>query len=407
MKRTSRFCFSSLLLLLCLCVATLRADDWPRWRGPQGDGISRETGLLDSWPEKGPAELWRIPLGGGFSSIVVVGNQAFTMYSNEHDELIGAFDVVAGKQLWSVKTDELYKNDSYGDGPRATPTVDDNRIYTLSGRGTLDCRAIAGGKLLWTKNLLKDFGAELPEYGYSSSPVILGGKLIVVVGAQKGKSLAALDKTTGKVLWTSLDDKIGYATPIQVSTDGTAQIIDLMGEAVVGVSAEDGREFWRTEWKTTLNANVATPIAHDNKLFISSGYGTGCALFALSAPGGKPGIEKLWANKNMKNYFSTSVLLDGNLYGLSDTLLTCVDFEKGTSKWKEHGFNRGSLIAADGKLFVLTERGMLVLGNASPKEFKEISKVQLFGNRTWTVPTLSAGRLFVRDEKEMVCLKVK
>jgi outer membrane protein assembly factor BamB len=231
--------------------------------------------------------------------------------------------------------------------------------------------------------------------------------LVVVVGARAGKSLAAVDKTTGEVLWTSLSDKAGYSTPGLVEVDGVSQLVVLMGEAVVGVSAEDGREFWRHPWKTTLDANVATPIFLDDRLFISTGYGTGAGMFKLSVKDGVPAAELLWKSRNMKNNFSTCVLFDGHLYGFNDRFLTCIEFDSGDVQWRERGFNHGSLLLADGKLIIAGERGTLALAEASPEAYREISSFRVFEGKWWTVPTLAGGKLFVRNDEELVCLNLK
>ncbi len=385
----------------------LGAADWPQWRGPKQDGVSLETGLLAKWPKAGPAELWRLPLGAGFSAVSVADNRALTMYGTPAGEFVVALDAASGKPLWKVRCGDLFLNDSYGNGPRATPTIDEGRVYALGGKGDLLCLEAATGKTVWALDLVKKFGGKIPEYGFSASPAVFGKLLVVNVGAEKGRSLAALDKTTGEVLWTSLADKPGYATPIRAEVNGVPQIIVLMGEALVSVSPEDGREFWRRAWKTEQNANVATPIFHQRHLFVSTGYDTGCALLELSAPSGKPAATLLWAGKQMQNYFSTSVLLDGHLYGFHNRLLTCMDFKTGETTWKQRGFNRGSLIAADGKLIIYGERATLALATASPLQYQELARAQVLDGKTWTVPTLSSGRLFVRNEEEMVCLKLK
>ena len=384
----------------------LRADDWPQWRGPRQDGVSLETGLLARWPASGPTELWRSPLGAGYSAVSVAGDRALTMYGTSAGEFVLALDAASGKPLWKVRCGDLFLSDSYGNGPRATPTINEGRVYALGGRGNLLCLDAVTGKTVWTLDLLEKFGGKVPEYGFSASPAVFGKLLVVDVGARGGRSLAALDKATGEVLWTSLADKPGYATPIRVEVDGVPQIVVLMGEALVSVSPEDGREFWRREWKTTLDANVATPLFHQGRLFLSTGYGTGCALLELSAPSGKPAATQLWAGKQMQNCFSTSVLVDGHLYGFHNTILTCMDFTTGEVKWKQRGFNRGSLIAADGKLIIYGERATLALAAASPVKYEEFSRAQVLDGKTWTVPTLSSGRLFVRNEQEMVCLKL-
>jgi outer membrane protein assembly factor BamB len=392
--------------LFPILVRTAPGDDWPQWRGPQQDGISRETGLLAKWPEKGPAELWRVPLGNGFSGVSVVGRRAFTLFGSADGEFAAAFNAADGKTLWKTRLGDLVKVPTYGDGPRATPAVESGRVYVLSGKGALACLDAADGHRLWGCDLLAKFGGEPPEYGFGASPVVMGDMLVVVVGARKGKSLAAFDKANGNVLWTALDDKIGYSTPREVAIDGTSQIIVLMGEALVGVSPKDGKEYWRREWKTEQDANVTSPVISGSRLFISTGYSTGCALFELSVKDGKPSAEKVWANKEMKNYFSTSVLVDNYLYGFNNNKLTCLDFRSGKAGWNSGGFNRGSLLAADGKLIIFGDKGLLALAEVSPDAYKELSKFQFCEARTWTVPTLSGGRLFVRNEKELACLQV-
>jgi outer membrane protein assembly factor BamB len=386
---------------LAFTVQTARGDDWPQWRGPRQDGISRETGLLAEWPEKGPAELWRVPLGNGFSAVSVVGERAFTLFGSTAGEFAAAFHVADGKTVWKTRLSDLLENPSYGDGPRATPAIDSGRVYVLSGKGALQCLDAADGKLIWGCDLLEKFGGKPPEYGFAASPVVMGDMLVVVVGAGNGKSLAAFDKANGKVLWTALDDKIGYSTPREVVVDGVSQIVVLMG-----VSSKDGKEYWRHAWKTEQDANVATPVISGNRLFISTGYSTGCALFALSVKDGKPAADKVWANKEMKNYFSTSVLVDGYLYGFNNNKLACLDFRTGKKKWDASGFNRGSLIAADGKLIIYGADGLLALAEISPAAYKELARFKFCDARTWTVPTLSGGRLFLRNEKELACLKV-
>jgi len=392
---------------LSLAVQTALGDDWPQWRGPKQDGISLETGLLAEWPKKGPAEFWRVPLGNGFSAVSVVGDRAFTLFGSEEGEFALAVNAADGKPLWKTRLSDLLKNASYGDGPRATPTVDAGRVYVLSGKGALRCLDVADGHVVWGCDLLEKLGGEPPEYGFAASPVVMGDMLVVVAGARQGKSLAAFDKADGKVLWTALDDKIGYSTPREVAIDGVPQIIVLMGEALVSVSPKDGKEYWRQAWKTEQDANVASPVIDGNRLFISTGYSTGCALFELSAKQGKPAVKKLWANKAMKNYFSTSVLVNGYLYGFNTNKLTCLDFRTGKAKWNAGGFNRGSLIAADGKLIIYGDQGLLALAEISPDSYKELASFKFCDERTWTVPTLSGGRLFLRNEKELACLKVK
>ena len=334
---------SSIVGLLIAIGATLaHADDWPQWRGPRQDGICRETGLLAKWPEKGPDQLWRVPLGDGFSAVSVVVGRAYTCFGSKNGEFAVCLDASNGKTLWKTRLGDHYTNGDYGDGPRATPTVDAGRVYVLGAKGALICIDASTGKQLWMDDLLELRGGKLPEYGFSASPVVVADRVIAVVGAGAGKSLAAYEKSSGKLLWTSLDNRIGYSTPRAVVVDGVPQLIVLMGEALVDVSPKDGKEYWHVPWKTELDANVATPVVAENRLFISTGYSTGGTLFGLSAKGGKPAAEKLWANKEMKNYIATSVLWDGYLYGFDNNKLCCQDLRTG----KANGGPTASIAAA-------------------------------------------------------------
>ncbi len=263
--------------LLAIMVQTALGEDWPQWRGPRADGISQETGLLAQWPEKGPAELWRVPLGNGFSAVSVAGERAFTLFGSPAGEFAAAFNVADGKSLWKTRLGDLLENDSYGDGPRATPAVDSGKVYALSGKGVLHCLDAADGHSLWSCDLLAKFGGGPPEYGFAASPVVMGDMLVVDSGARKGKTLVAFDKATGNVLWTALDDKIGYSTPREVTIDGVSQIIILTGEAIVSVAPKDGKEYWRQAWTTEVGANATSPVISGNRLFMSTGYSTGCA----------------------------------------------------------------------------------------------------------------------------------
>ena len=194
----------SVSIFCLLLIQSALADDWPQWRGPKQDGISRETGLLAQWPEKGPAELWRVPLGNGFSAVSVVGERAYTLFGSKDGEFAAAFSVADGKTLWKTRLSDLLKNDSYGDGPRATPAIDSGRVYALSGKGILACMDAATGKRLWMGDLLEHSGGKPPEYGFAASSVVVGDMVIVVCGGGSGKSLVAYHKISGKMLWTSL-----------------------------------------------------------------------------------------------------------------------------------------------------------------------------------------------------------
>ena len=388
-------------------VAERPGYDWPQWRGPRQDGISLESGLLREWSEDGPPELWRVKLGEGYSPTAVVGNRAYTMFGDDEGEYVVCIDVADGRTVWQVTSDGPFEN-SYGGGPRATPTIHEGRVYTVGATGEALCLDADSGEKIWGLNLLTEFGGENLEWGLSASPVIVEDKLIVVANGSDGRSLAALDKNSGNTIWTSLDDKAGYSTPLIIDLNNSKHLVVMTGVAVVGVAPDDGRELWRRPWITDLDANVATPIFHDGRLFISSGYDTGSALFELAVNEGQVEPNPLWQTKKMKNLISSSILIDGFLYGFHNSIFTCVDFQTGEVKWSHRGFKRGTVLSADGKLIVYGERGTLALAKISPEAYQEISNIKLFkGNKTWSIPTLSRGRLFVRSGEELICLDLK
>jgi outer membrane protein assembly factor BamB len=383
--------------------ASASGHDWPQWRGPLQDGISRETGLLALWPAEGPTELWRVKLGKGYSSFAVVGERVYTMVGDDTGEYVVCMSAMDGSILWKTRSGDLFLN-TYGDGPRATPTVHEGRVYAAGAIGSILCLDAETGATVWDLNTVKEFGGESLEWGFSASPIILDEKLIIVANSQSNNSLVALDKETGKPIWTSLNDRGGYSTPLKIELSGKPHIVVVTAEAVVGVEAAGGGELWRYAWETTMDANVATPIFHNNHLFISSGYDTGGALFEVS----ETEMKVVWKSKKIKNNFSSSILIDGHLYGFHNTILTCLNFDTGEVKWSQRGFYKGSLLSADGKLIIFGERGNLALAETSPEAYTEISTTTVFqGAKNWVVPALSGGRLFLRNAEEVVCLSLR
>jgi outer membrane protein assembly factor BamB len=390
-----------------------RAEDWPRWRGPRGDGISRETGLLKEWPQDGPVRLWTAELSGGFSSVAVADGRLFTQTKEKNQEVVVCLDAATGKDLWRYRYDcdyAAYPTFTGGampqsrTGPRATPTIDGDRVYTLGATGTLLCLEAKTGKKVWQQELLKIAGIDCPKHGYNNCPLVVGDRVYVQPGGTPGKSIAALDKKDGTVLWLALDDPLGQSSPVWAEVGTTPQVIFFTGTGAVGVTPKDGKLLWRYPWKTQYDLNIATPVFADGKVFVSSNYGTGGAVFRLTDKGE---AETVWKGLAMQNHFSSSVLYEGHLYGFSENRLRCVDFETGKVKWDQTGLGKGSvLVVADGRLIALGDHGQLVLARATPEGYSEISRCQVFDKDrlTWTVPVLSGGRLFVRHENGLVAL---
>ena len=407
--------------LLLLLTAAAQAADWPQWRGPQRDGISSETGLLQSWSADGPAVQWRTRLGNGFSGISIANGRVFTMFAQGDDEFAICLDAETGAERWRHRTGPYYKETQGGDGPRSTPTVEGEIVYVLGATGKLFALAAASGAPIWEKDLVAEFDSEVPKWGFSTSPLIEGDLLLVEAGGRDGNfvvdmvidrktavTAVALDKATGATAWTALNEKMSYSSPIAFTAAGARQLAYFTAYSLTGLAPEDGRVYWRYPYKTRYDVSAATPIfIPPNRLFISTGDDNGGVVLQIKSHGDSLAIEQVWQNKKMKNHFGTSVLYDNHLYGFDNAILKCLDAHTGQEKWKTRGYGKGTLIVADGQLIVLGEEGQLGLVEATPAGFREKTKAQVLNGRCWTMPSLADGRLYVRDESEIVCLNVQ
>jgi len=408
------------LLAALLAVSAVRADDWPQWRGPDRTEISKERGLLKDWPADGPKLLWTYAdAGNAYSSPAVVGNRLYTMGTEGNSDVVLALDTKSSKKVWSSKVSGLFRQNK-GNGPRGTPTVEGDALYALDGQGELVCLAVADGTKRWHVNLKNDLGGQMmSSWGYSESPLIDGNQLICTPGGSRG-TLAALDKTSGKVIWRSegLTDAAGYSSPIAVNFGGTRQYIQLTAKGVAGVAAKDGKLLWRYEQRYFRTAVVPTPIFHDGYVYITSGYRAGCDLLKLtgdSANGFK--AEKVYANTNMVNHHGGVVLYEGHVYGYSDGKgWVCQDFKSGKIVWSERSkLGKGSLTCADGKLYCYSEgNGTVVLIDATPKGWQEHCRFKIprqseigQSGRVWTHPVVANGRLYLRDQDLIFCYDIR
>ncbi|MFC2157985.1 PQQ-binding-like beta-propeller repeat protein [Acidobacteriota bacterium] len=388
-------------------------SSWPQWRGPNRDGISLEKGILRTWPTAGPEVLWKTPVGEGYSGISVAGDKLFSMWDEGESQYLVCLDANNGKELWRLRVGDNFE-DNYGNGPRSTPLVDGTSVYAISAQGVLYTVKADDGKILWSKNLHQEYQSQIPGYGYSSSPHIEGNKLIVTVGGKKDYAFAALDKKSGELLWHSQTDEGSYSSSVAVTIIGKRQIVSLSAKGLYSISPENGSLYWTYDWEarcpqTGVVTNTATPVfIGPDKIFVSGGFGTitGSALIQLKEKNGEFVVQELWKNKAMRNVINSSVFYKGHIYGFDNNVLECIDIETGKEEWRSRGFQRGSLIAADGHLFVLGERGKLALVEANPVEFKEISSFQIFKGINWTIPSLAQGKLFLRNKTKMVCLDV-
>lgn len=413
-------------LIICLLfygvVSTVDASDWPQWRGPEKDGISRETGLLKEWPDGGPQVLWRVPLGEGFSGISVVEKRIYSMFSEGDDEFVVCLNASNGEEIWRFRSDSNYIESMGGNGPRATPTIDGKLLFTVTAQGKLYALNTENGEKVWSHDLKGEFGSKIPRWGTCTSPLVEGDLLLVEVGGTDGKSIVAFDKKNGNVVWSSHTDILGYSSPIAVTIGGIRQLIVFTGTQLVSVSPENGQLYWTYPWQTEYDVNAATPVfIPPDKIFISSGYGKGAAVVQVSVMASTESnaeedeeeknraeiqVEQIWKNEKMKNHFATSVLHDDYLYGFDNAILKCIDASTGMEKWKTRGYGKGTLMLADAHLIILSDRGKLGLAEASPSGYNEVASAEILSGLCWTVPTLANGKLYARNEKEMVCLDI-
>jgi outer membrane protein assembly factor BamB len=379
--------------------ASLSAADWPNWRGPANNGISAETDWQTEWPAAGPKVLWKAPLGTGFSSFAVAEGRVFTMGNVDDQDSVICLDADGGKELWRHTYPQPIAPKLYEGGPNASPAVDGSRVFSLSRNGKLFCLDAETGKVNWSKDLVKEFGIKVPDWGLSGSPLVQGN--LVVVNA--GRAGMAFEKESGKLIWETGKDAAGYASPVPMTIRGQKAVLVFGGKALVALALATGSELWAYPWETSYDINAADPIVDGSRVFISSGYGHGAALLDVS--GDQP--ELVWENKNMRNKMNGSVLVEGHVYGCDEKKLTCVDVNTGEKKWANGASGQGSLMAANGTLIILSEKGELIVAEASPEAFTPISRAQVLGGKCWTVPVLANGRIYARNaEGGMVCLDV-
>ncbi len=388
-------------LLLC---APLDGADWSCWRGPQYDGISRDTGVTLPW-EASPKVVWEVQTGPAFSAVTGVGDLVYTCGTEDGQQVLLCLGAGNGEVVWKRPFAGGVKDRQGGDGTRATPTIDEGRVYIFGGEGTLLCAAAKTGDEIWSKK----FGAA-PTWKYSGSVLIEGDMAVVSPGGADG-GLLALNKENGELIWKGGEGRAGYATPYPFTFGGTRYIVGALGKKVIIVEAETGRQVWSMPWITSYDVNASTPIFHDGHLFISSGYGHGSILLKLQAEGDGLTTTTLWESKAILNKFQTCILLNGRLYGADERNMKCVDFLTGEEAWSLHrvageGTKYGTVVLCQGHLIFLSQSGQLSVAKASPEGFDAVGTSQVLSGRCWTVPTIHNGRLYVRNLDKLVCLKI-
>jgi outer membrane protein assembly factor BamB len=425
------------VLSLAFLTAPLRGADWPQFRGPQRDGVSRETGLLQEWPKGGPKLLWTYDGAGlGYSGPAIVGDRLYFACGRKDAEYLVALDLKGEmpKELWAAKIGPIFtwKGNSWNIGPNATPTVDGELIFALGGFGDLVCVEAATGKERWRVSLPRDLGGEVNPigggaekptplgWGYAHAPLVDGDVVVCVPGGKQGL-LAGLDKATGKVLWRSkgVTDQASYSSPIVVEVGGVRQYVQAVNRGTLGVSTKDGKLLWRYLREPAYDDVVtATPLFHDNCVFSTVGFQQGCDLVKLMANDGGVKAAMVYSNKEMQSRDGGVVLVGDHVYGYSEKGgWACLDFKTGKPAWTEReALGRGSVTGADGRLYCCAEKGgIVVLVEPTPAAWTEKGRLKLpqeSKNRPtsgglWTHPVVANGRLYVRDQELLHCYDVK
>ncbi|MEO8499094.1 MAG: PQQ-binding-like beta-propeller repeat protein, partial [Planctomycetota bacterium] len=378
-------------------------------------GISTEKGLLDAWPAGGPKEVWRVEGGVGMSGLAISGGRLFTLAQRDEQQGVVAHDAATGAAIWRTAVAPAYEN-QMGDGPRGTPTVAGDQVFAFTGEGILVALAATDGRILWSHNTLKELAGEAADYGMACSPLMVGTQVVVTVGAPNA-TVVAYDTASGILAWSAGSDTAGYSSPTLLTVGGREQIVVHSGSAVLGLEPNTGAVLWRYPYVTDFSCNIATPIAVDGNVFVSSGENHGCVLLALKPNGSSFDVSEVWSSQGVKsvlrNEWQTSILLDGHLYGMDNvggagpiTHLTCIDAATGERVWQEARFGKGNLIAADGKLFMSSLKGELIVARASPKGYDEIGRSTVIGS-TRQAPALAGGLLYLRDNDDIVCFDVR
>jgi len=400
-----------LTLVGCSFIVGAAADrDWPQWQGPDRTGVSTETGLLKQWPKQGPPMTWLISnLGQGYGSVAIQGDRVYVQGTQAGKSVVLCLNRADGKTIWTRALGETLNSDK-GGGPRGTPSVDGECVYALSENGDLSCLRTKDGSVVWARNILREFNGSNPNWLLSESPLIDGNNLIVTPGGNKA-GIAALEKATGKTVWTAseLSDPAAYSSCVIADVQGVRTIMTLTSRAGVGVRAKDGKLMWRYEKVANHTANVTTPIFFKDKVFYTSAYNTGCALLRLKAENGVVKAEEVYFSRDMMNHHGGVVLVNGYLYGFSNTILTCMEFETGKVRWRDRSVGKGCLTYADGNLYLLSEDNTAGLAEAREDSYVEKGRFRIAdqGWPSWAHPVVCGGKLYIRNQGTLACYDIK
>jgi outer membrane protein assembly factor BamB len=378
----------------------------PQFLGAARTGIVTGVRLARDWDTRPPEELWRRPVGRGWSGFAVVDGLAVTLEQRGTEELVTCYDLETGELIWAHGDPVGWDDPLGGPGPRGTPTIDGGEVFTLGGTGLLNVLDLATGELKWSIDVLEDNGAPSLEYGIAASPLVRGDEVIVPAGGRNGALLVAYDRSTGERRWAGGDDPAAYSSPLIAELAGVEQIVLLNEDAVAGHDADSGQLLWRREWPGGTEMVAQPVVLPGSRLFVSTGYDIGGKLFEIT--GGPAGVEArtIWESRGLKAKLSNVVHKDGYLYGLDDGILVCLDVDDGRRKWKRGRYGHGQLLLVDDLLLIQAENGDVALVEASPMEFRELARIPVLDGKTWNHPALAGPYLLVRNDREAACLRL-
>ena len=442
--------------------AEVSPDDFPQFMGPSRDGVVDGRSLARDWQAQPPKELWRIDVGEAWSGFAVVGDAAVTLEQQGDIEVVSRYDLRTGEVVWTHGIPAKFETVIGGNGPRSTPTIHRGIVYAFGALGDLRALDLSSGELRWHRRLQDDLGAEAPDWGFTSSPLIVerlqqdSDLVVVSIGNPDGKSLVAFDAGSGESVWQGGDDRVGYSSPSLYTFDGEQQIVIFNGTTVAGHSPTDGRVLWDLEWQGD-HPHVAQPVAlPGDRLLVSSGYGHGSKLLQISRQGGSGdspngadpstedeglgeqteeasgeagsqeaedgessdselgraeqssewSVEEVWESRGLKAKFANFLAFDGRIYGLDDGILVCLDPETGDRCWKRGRFGHGQMLLVGDLLLIQSEKGKLTLLEPNPEELRELSSLQVLDGKSWNTMALSGNRLLLRNAEQAVCLEL-
>jgi len=381
---------------------------WTGFRGPNRNGIYAEKPINIDWKSNPPKLLWKQPIGGGYASFAVVNGLAYTIEQRRALEVVVAYELKTGREVWTNAWEAEFRESIGGDGPRATPTWADGRLYVQGGKGELRCLQARTGELIWRHDVIKEYAAPLLEYGCSVSPLVVDDLVVTLPGATNGNSIVAYDRVTGAVKWSSGNDRQAYVSPAVVTLAGERQILIVAAKRVMGVAIVDGRVLWEFAWgEPLMGRNVAQPVVwNDNRVVVSAGYFVGSTALEITQEKGVFRARELWKNRNLKNKFTSSIYWQGHIYGLDEEILTCIDADTGERKWKDGRYGYGQILLAEGHLIILCGNGDLALVKATPERHEEAARILAIKGKTWNHPVIADGKLLVRNLFEMACFEL-